>query len=241
MSPVRSILILIAVIGGLAIAVATRLSFGTDITNLLPEGGAGSLADVSRRLTDSELARTMVLNVGGPDTATAVAGASALAELLAENPEVAWLRTGVEERQLQAIYELYFPRRHYFVAFDPGQTPSSRGRRPCGAGVAREARPALPTGSLMSAGGRGSARELSGHPRAHRGPAAVARLAGWQIRHARWPLRRPLPGDPAARLRRRPPEAPARGSVRGVRARRRALRRSARARAQRRKRIRRRD
>ena len=80
MSPVRSILILVAVIGGLAIAIATRLSFGTDITNLMPEGGAGSLADVSRRLTESELARSMVLNVGGPDTATAVAVARALAE-----------------------------------------------------------------------------------------------------------------------------------------------------------------
>jgi predicted exporter len=149
-SPVRSILILVTVIGGLAIAVVTRLSFGTDITNLLPEGGPGSLADVSRRLTDSELARTMVLNVGAPDTATAVAGASALAELLAENPEVAWLRTGVEERQLQAIYELYFPRRHYFVAFDPGQIPELTSEAALRAQAERAKRElALPTASLV--------------------------------------------------------------------------------------------
>ena len=149
MSPARSILILVAVIGGLAIAVATRLSFGTDITNLMPEGGAGSLADVSRRLTDSELARTMVLNVGAPDTATAVAGASALAELLAENPEVAWLRAGVDEEQLQAIYELYFPRRHYFVAFDPGRIPELTSETALRAQAERAKRDlALPTASL---------------------------------------------------------------------------------------------
>jgi predicted exporter len=122
-TPARSILVLCAVIGALAIAVATRLSFGTDITNLMPEGRAGSLADVSRRLTDSELARTMVLNVGGPDTASAVAGARSLAERLAGHPEVAWLRSGVDEGQLQAIYQLYFPRRNYFVSFDLDRIP----------------------------------------------------------------------------------------------------------------------
>ncbi len=149
MSPVRSILILVAVIGGLAIAVATRLSFGTDITNLMPEGGAGSLADVSRRLTNSELARTMVLNVGGPDAATAVAGASALAELLADNPEVAWLRSGVDERQLQTIYELYFPRRHYFVAFDLGRIPELTSEAALRVQAERAKRDlALPTASL---------------------------------------------------------------------------------------------
>jgi predicted exporter len=149
-TPVRSLLIVLAVIAGLAIAVATRLSFGTDITNLMPEGRIGSLADVSRRLTDSDLARTMVLNVGAPDTATAVAGAVALADLLAENPEVAWLRSGVDERQLQAIYELYFPRRHYFVALDPGRISDLTGEaalRERAEHARREL--AMPTASLV--------------------------------------------------------------------------------------------
>jgi predicted exporter len=118
-TPARSILILLVALGGLTVAVATRLSFGTDITNLMPEGGAGSLADVSRRLTGSDLARSMVLTVGGPDTARAVAGARALAEAIAEHPEVAWLRTGVDDGQMQAVFELYFPRRFYFLASDP--------------------------------------------------------------------------------------------------------------------------
>jgi predicted exporter len=149
-TPARSILILCAVIGGLAIAVATRLSFGTDITNLMPEGQAGSLADLSRRLTDSELARTMVLNLGAPDTATAVAGARALAEILAENPEVAWLRTGVDEGQLQAIYQLYFPRRHYFVSFDLARIPERTSLPALRAEAERAKRDlALPTSALL--------------------------------------------------------------------------------------------
>ena len=137
-------------IGGLAIAVATRLSFGTNITNLMPEGGAGSLADVSRRLTDSELARSMVLNVGAPDTATAVAGARALAEAIAGHPEVAWLRTGVDDRQMQAIYELYFPRRYYFLASDPDRIPELTSDAALRAQAERARRDlALPTASLV--------------------------------------------------------------------------------------------
>jgi hypothetical protein len=52
-----------------------------------------------------------------------VAGARALAEAIAGHPEIAWLRTGVDERQMQAVFELYFPRRHYFVASDPARIP----------------------------------------------------------------------------------------------------------------------
>jgi len=148
-SPVRSILILVAAIGGLAIAVATRLSFGTDITNLMPEGDLGSLADISRRLTESELARSMVLNVGGPDTATAVAGAAALAELIAGHPEVAWLRAGVDDRQVQAIYDLYFPRRYYFLASDPDRIPELTTEAALRAQAERARRDlALPTATL---------------------------------------------------------------------------------------------
>ena len=243
MSPVRSILILVAVIGGLAIAVATRLSFGTDITNLMPEGGAGSLADVSRRLTDSELARTMVLNVGAPDTATAVAGASALAELLAENPEVAWLRTGVDERQLQAIYELYFPRRHYFVAFDPGRIPELTSEAALRAQAERAKRElALPTASLVK---RLVADDPLGSFR-----AILERISGQQpsldlvdgqfvTRDGRFAVLFLATRAPAFDGDRQ--KALLEDSVRGVRPGRPALRRSARARAERRQRVRGRD
>jgi len=149
-SPVRSILLLVAVLGGVTIAVATRLSFGTDITNLMPEGAAGSLADVSRRLADSDLARSMVLNVGAPDPATARAGARALAEAMAGHPEIAWLRTGVDDRQMQAVFELYFPRRYYFLASDPERIPELTTDAALRAQAERAKRElALPTASLV--------------------------------------------------------------------------------------------
>ncbi len=149
MSPRRSILMLVAVLGGLTIAVATRLSFGTDITNLMPEGRAGSLADVARRLTESDLARSMVLNVGGTDTATAVAAARALAAAIAVHPEVAWLRTGVDDREVEAIYELYFPRRYYFLASDPDRIAELTTDAALRAQAERARRDlALPTASL---------------------------------------------------------------------------------------------
>jgi len=146
----RSLLILLVVLGALTIAVATRLSFGTNITNLMPEGSVGSLADISRRLAESDLSRSMVLNVGAPETATAVAGARALGEALARHPDVAWVRTGVDDGQLQAIYELYFPRRHYFLASDPSRIPELTTDAALRAQAQRARRElSLPTSSLV--------------------------------------------------------------------------------------------
>jgi len=142
--------ILLCVLAGLTIAVATRLSFGTNITNLMPEGSAGTLADVSRRLAESELSRTMVLNVGASDTPHALAGARALADALARHPDVAWLRTGVDEEQLQVVYDLYFPRRHYFLSDDAARIPeltSDAALREQAQRARREL--ALPTSSLV--------------------------------------------------------------------------------------------
>ena len=150
MSRRPSLWILLAVLAGLTIAVATRLSFGTNITNLMPEGAAGTLADVSRRLAESELSRNMVLNVGGPDPQRALAGARSLAAALAAHPEVAWVRTGVADEQMQAVYDLYFPRRHYFLAADPREIPeltSDAALREQAQRARREL--ALPTSSLV--------------------------------------------------------------------------------------------
>ena len=191
-SRLRSLLILLAVLGALTIAVATRLSFGTNITNLMPEGSAGSLADVSRRLAESDLARSMVLNVGAPDTATAVAGARALAEALARAPGGG---VGADRRRrraaagdLRALLSASLllpgvrsrpdPRAH--DATPPCAPRRERARREL----------SLPTSSLVqAAGGLRSARELPGDPRAHLGPAARPRSGGRPVRHARRPLR----------------------------------------------------
>ena len=91
----------------------------------------------------------MVLTVAGPDTATAMAGARALAEAIERHPEVAWVRTGVDDRQMQAIYELYFPRRFYFLASDPGRIPELTSEAALREQAERARRDlALPTASL---------------------------------------------------------------------------------------------
>lgn len=97
----------------------THLEPGTDITNFLPDRGSADLAALSTQLADSELTRTMVLSVEGPTTAAAVAAAKALAGPLGEHPEVAWVRSGVDPDLVERVYDIYFPRRHYFLSVDP--------------------------------------------------------------------------------------------------------------------------
>ena len=62
---------------------------------------------------------TMVLSVEAEDTQASVRIARELAAALRENPEVAWLRAGVEEDQLRELYGLYFPRRFGFLSEAP--------------------------------------------------------------------------------------------------------------------------
>ncbi len=98
---------------------ARHITFQTDITNFMPEGGDVALAEISRGLIQSELARTMVLTLGADDPARAVAAAKELAEALRAHPEVAWLRSGSDPEFEEQVYRLYFPRRLYFVSDDP--------------------------------------------------------------------------------------------------------------------------
>ena len=98
---------------------AAHLEFSTDITNFLPDGEGAELAQISRELTRSELTRTVVLSLGADDPAVARAAARELADALRANPEVAWLRAGADPEFLRSVYELYFPRRMYFVSDAP--------------------------------------------------------------------------------------------------------------------------
>jgi predicted exporter len=122
-TPRRSLLLLLALLAGLAWIAIPRLDVGTDITNMMPEGGEGTLAAISRSLTQTELSRTMIVSVGADDMQHAVAAAQELASALRELPEVEWLRSGVGEDQAHAVYELYFPRRHDFLSDDPTALP----------------------------------------------------------------------------------------------------------------------
>ena len=98
---------------------ARHLTFVTDITNFLPDGSGSELARLSRELAHSERARTMALTLGANDPARAAKAAGQLAEALRGHPEVAWLRASADAELQQRTYELYFPRRFYFLSDAP--------------------------------------------------------------------------------------------------------------------------
>jgi predicted exporter len=107
------------VLVALAVYSARHLSFATDITNFMPDGSGSELARLSRELAHSDLARTMVLTVGAEEPARAAAAARQLAEALRAHPEVAWLRSNADADLQRGAYELYFPRRFYFLSEAP--------------------------------------------------------------------------------------------------------------------------
>lgn len=109
------------VLGLLALYVNAKLQVRNDITEFLPEGRDRRASLVSREIASSDLARTMILSVEAPDAPTASASAKALGRELAGNPDVAWVRGGVDESAQKAAYDAYFPRRAYFASDRPEQ------------------------------------------------------------------------------------------------------------------------
>jgi predicted exporter len=117
--PVRTALALLVAAAAMLAYVAPRLEFSTDIANFLPDAPGDDSALLSRLLRDTELSRTMILAVGAPDEARAVAGARALADALREHPSLAWIRSGPDPELPRQVYEAYFPRRFYFLSDRP--------------------------------------------------------------------------------------------------------------------------
>ena len=111
------------VLAVLAIAMAgfaaSHLSLRTDITKFMPDATGRAAGEVARRLTDSNLTRTMVLTVGARSPEAARRAAAGLAKRLEGHPEIAWLRSGIDADQGRVLYELYFPRRHHFLSSTP--------------------------------------------------------------------------------------------------------------------------
>lgn len=105
---------------------AANLRIDNDISTFMPASGSSELAALSRGITDSPLTRQMVVTIGAPDTGLAVRAARLLAGDLRRHPEVAWLRTGLEEGQVEELFQLYFPRRHYFLSDDPARELPAR-------------------------------------------------------------------------------------------------------------------
>ena len=146
----HSLLILALVLAGMAVVIATRISFGTNITNLMPAGTEGTIADISRRLTETELSRTMVLCIGGPDPRTTVAAAHEMADALRSMAGIAWVRAGVDPEEMKAVYEIYFPRRFFFLSDDPTRIAELTSEAALRAQAARtKSELALPTAPLL--------------------------------------------------------------------------------------------
>lgn len=92
-----------------------RLRVVTEITHFLPSGEERESAALVRELAQSELNRTVTLLVEGPELDAAARAAAALGETLAASSEVAWVRTGPDERLNESFYALYFPHRFGFA------------------------------------------------------------------------------------------------------------------------------
>lgn len=109
----------VAAVVGMVVYCATQMRLDTDITKFMPGGGATPLASLATRLVDSELSRTMILSVSSEDLDVAVAAVRSLAEELQQHHEVSWVKAGLDPDSMQAMYEIYYPRRFYFASDDP--------------------------------------------------------------------------------------------------------------------------
>ena len=98
-------------LAALALVCWRRMAITTDITHFLADETDAKLAGISRQLAQSELTRTMILDVSGPDPAAARAAAKEMAADLQDNLEVAWLRIGPGSFDGEAIHAVYYPHR----------------------------------------------------------------------------------------------------------------------------------
>ena len=151
------LLIGVLAVGALGAYVGLRFEASTDIAHLLPSTEHKRLARVARELVDSELSRSMIVAIGGPDETACRSAASELADTLEEHPEVAWLQRGPAKDIGDAFYSLYHPRRLSFVSADPENELPTR-LQPAGlAAAATELKRQLgsPTGMLVKRVARG--------------------------------------------------------------------------------------
>jgi predicted exporter len=151
-SRARAALLLALAMAAMAAYSLPRIRFSTDIASFLPDAEGDEQAVLSRMLRDTELSRTMILAVAGPDEAAAVSGGRALADALRGHPALAWLRSGPDPELPRRVYELYFPRRLLFLSDQPERELPER---LSDAGLREEARRlkrelALPAGSLLA-------------------------------------------------------------------------------------------
>ena len=114
-----------ALIGSvLALYAGSQLRVGTDLTKFMPDRDRSDLAGVLAALSDSPLSRTLAITIGAPDLDDAVEAARVLSAALAEDPGIAWVRSGIEAAEIEDLHALYFPRRLLFFTENPDQIPA---------------------------------------------------------------------------------------------------------------------
>lgn len=151
----RSVVLGLLVLAGLAAFVAAKLEVTGDITHFLPRGAARDDVELARRLTTSELTRTMILLVGARDVAQAAAASRAFEEELRADPRVAAglqaLEGGPPAGIEEALWTLYHPRRLAFLADDAAGVAARTTTPALGEAAAHLKRQlALPISSLVS-------------------------------------------------------------------------------------------
>ncbi|MBK7948121.1 MAG: MMPL family transporter [Deltaproteobacteria bacterium] len=108
------------VVLALAAYVVARFEVTTDVTEFLPDAEDRVLASLSREIADSELSRTMILALEAADLDSALRASRAFEAALRRDPRiadaVAYLEGGPTEGLERALFELYEPRRLYFLA-----------------------------------------------------------------------------------------------------------------------------
>jgi len=113
----------LALLGVLTAALAwfcfTSLELVSEITEFLPAARDSPEAVLSRKLADSALTRSFVLEIEARDSETAVAAATELADALAAAPEIERVHRGGPANVGQTLYELYFPRRWMMLSDEP--------------------------------------------------------------------------------------------------------------------------
>lgn len=143
-------LLFIGAIVALGVWGALSLRTSNKISDFLPAGEDPDLALLSSVLTESELIRTIVLDVEAPSAAVAAASAKIMSERLVGVEGVAWVRSGFGGDQIEAIRSLYFDRRLGFVSDDPDELTrltSQEGLRDAARDLKRQL--GLPTATLV--------------------------------------------------------------------------------------------
>ena len=104
----------------LAAYVVLRFEVTTDVSQFLPDAEDQAMSVLSRELADSELSRSMILALEARDQASALRASRAFEAALRRDARivdaVAFLEGGPTEGLEQALFELYEPRRLFFLA-----------------------------------------------------------------------------------------------------------------------------